>query len=69
MYTKPETRKFGNTYGAKLWLIEFEIGKQYIISNLESFCRENRIKTHNLYSTVKSKKFFNGIRLIKKVEN
>jgi len=50
MYTKPETRSYGNSKASSLWKITYPNGRTEELKNLTKFCRDNKVS----YSTVRN---------------
>jgi len=62
MYTKPETRSYGNSKASSFWKVIFPDGHEENIKNLTKLCRDYKIS----YDTVRHNRYGWKVELLKK---
>ncbi len=62
MYTKPETRSYGNEKASSLWEVTFPEGHIKLVENLTKLCRENNIS----YNKVRNNKCGWKVKLLQR---
>lgn len=66
MYSKPDTRSFGNDHASFRWTLEKDDGQILTITNLTKFCRENSISYGELKNQSKIGNFYKHYKVTSK---
>ena len=66
MYTKPETRVFGNESNAKNWKIISENNDVFLVTNLTKFCKDNNLIYDKLLYFSRVDKFYKKFKCEKR---